>query len=258
MMKRKNNFTLIELLVVIAIIAILAGMLLPSLQSARERGKRVSCLGDFKQMGVACQLYSNDNNDYLLPAELPFADSTTGTSMRHLGLYAGDSQRYLAPYLGFFTGASYGTIIVTSGGTIYRTSFVCPSLQFKNVSINGYVMTSQLRAKTNSGGKAVLLPSRTAKAGSLKYPSKLLHITEGEGGGTSLMVDWDTVHTADGNKACSKVSFRHNNSANLLYADSHVDSLSRSEFPCKEIQGSDAYYSSFWATGKAQEIKYHF
>ena len=75
----RQAFTLVELLVVISIIALLLGILLPSLSGARHGGQRASCAANLKQIGTGMRMYLNESNDYLPDAPaLPSLQPPTG------------------------------------------------------------------------------------------------------------------------------------------------------------------------------------
>jgi prepilin-type N-terminal cleavage/methylation domain-containing protein len=76
----RRGFTLIELLVVIAIIAILAALLMPVLDHAKESALRTACANNMRQVGIGVNIYSNDNSDYAPQVDWPQGDNPWETS----------------------------------------------------------------------------------------------------------------------------------------------------------------------------------
>lgn len=81
-LRRKGSFTLLELLIVVAIIAILAGLLLPALNSVRSKAQSIYCQNNLKQLGLAFKTYSNDFKRIprvcIMPSKRSSAEKTFG------------------------------------------------------------------------------------------------------------------------------------------------------------------------------------
>jgi prepilin-type N-terminal cleavage/methylation domain-containing protein len=137
--RRNCGFTLIELLAVIAIIGVLVGLLLPAVQSARESGRRASCLNNLRQIGLACQVADNANG---------FLPSTHGRYVSGAPVYQGPPDNYtyyatalfwLLPYLE--QQAVYDRALVPNTGfynsdrvsSTKLATYLCPS----DTSVNG-------------------------------------------------------------------------------------------------------------------------
>ncbi len=102
---RLKQFTLVELLVTIAVIAVLAGMLLPVLNSAREKGRGASCTGNLKQIALANQMYANDNDEFFVPYRESEDDSDQSAGAYWFGTRSDDVYNITdSPLLGDYYG----------------------------------------------------------------------------------------------------------------------------------------------------------
>ena len=201
-MKKTKNFTLIELLVVIAIIAILAAILLPALNSARERGRTIDCNSKLNSLCKANLMYAADFDDYFAPT---YGNATSKT--RFWG--DGDSARgLLTPYIGLHQpDVEIGEV---SPGQI--SNFACLSMSPSDKVRHSY-------------GYNNLLGSDWQKLKSTRYKAPTMSL---------LFCDVDSSNGAVvtyASAADNQPNYRHNNMANFAFADGHTAQHRLEEIP---------------------------
>ncbi|OQB75325.1 MAG: Type II secretion system protein G precursor [candidate division TA06 bacterium ADurb.Bin131] len=222
---KQKGFTLIELLVVIAIIAILASMLLPALERARTQARMTTCIGNLKQIGLAVNLYLNDNNEYWYPYRRGggppawTASSSVGGTWEWLGfLDTLTQQKYLAGSLVFSTNYYTDTvnyILLNSTGIVH-----CPcgdeDLR-KTYGGQGYW--------ADYGYNGNLGTSTIRKLGNVKKPSDMMLFFESTHGNPIPNETWF-------NKLFDSYNERHPQIklCNAVFVDGHVKALTKTEY----------------------------
>ena len=221
---RAAGFTLIELLITIAIIAILASMLLPALNAAREKSYKISCNSNLRQLGFAMMNYTGDNDDYY-----PRARSSVDTNYYNWPKYFIASAKYIT-YKGLLCPVAKNAM-----GSYWRSMWEKGKIidsnawQFANYGIN--------RCEFGDDANAVNAPK--TRAGEVKRPASFIVATEsgnGKGDGTfGATVDPFMSVDNRSNWGWNTVYPRHQKDVNVLWGDGHTTSVTGYGLTTEEV-----------------------
>ncbi len=234
---KRRSFTLIELLVVIAIIAILAGMLLPALNQARERSYTISCTSNLKQIGTYMTLYL-DSNRNLFPNAYGNLSGNKGTwqdmlmrfhqsgmEVTHLCYLNEDQTRPVSIFACPSSKTTEtGDAFRRHYGLNYRLTKACA--EWNSTQTTDY---SSAKVENPSGRAMVFDVNQSA------VPSSM--------GSMSVAVAQNRAEMVNLNQ---KMRHYGQNGSNILFVDGHVKGMRWEEIPVNRLESTSGSLGKFW------------